>query len=61
YGFVDQEGERILRELGFCATLSCFERINSITRNPDCLFSLGRYNRPAGISTQRFMKKVLGE
>ncbi|MEG0125193.1 MAG: polysaccharide deacetylase family protein [Clostridia bacterium] len=61
YGFVDQEGERILRELGFCATLSCFERLNSITRNPDCLFSLGRYNRPAGISTQRFMKKVLGE
>ncbi|MEG1776393.1 MAG: polysaccharide deacetylase family protein [Clostridia bacterium] len=61
FGFVDHDAERILCELGFRATLACYERKNLITRNPGCLFSLGRYNRPAGLSTARFMKKALGE
>lgn len=59
YGFVDRDGERVLRQLGFLATLTCRERPNWITADPSCLFSLGRYNRPSGISTDAFMKKML--
>ena len=60
YGFVDADAETLLREMGFVASLACYEHVNSITRSPDCLFSLGRFNRPAGISTERFMHKALG-
>lgn len=59
YGLIDKEGEQVLRELGFAATLTCVERPNYITRSPESLYLLGRYNRPAGMSTYRFMQKAL--
>ncbi len=59
FGFTDPEGERVLRELGFLATLTCAERPNYLTDNPECLYLLGRYNRPSGISTASFMQKAL--
>lgn len=59
YGLIDKEGELVLRELGFAATLTCVERPNYITRSPDSLYLLGRYNRPAGMTTYQFMKKAL--
>ena len=40
-------------------TTGCEEKCNYITRDPECLFLLGRYNRPSGISTWEFMKKAL--
>ena len=60
YGYTDQEAERVLRGLGFSATLTCAERQNVITRDPESLFLLGRYNRPSGMSTYAFMQKALG-
>lgn len=59
YGLIDQAGEQVLRDLGFMATLTCVERPNYISQSPDSLYLLGRYNRPAGISTYRFMQKAL--
>lgn len=59
YGLIDQAGEHLLRDLGFMATLTCVERPNYISQSPDSLYLLGRYNRPAGISTYRFMQKAL--
>lgn len=61
FGACSEESERILKNMGFLCTLSCEEKINKISRNPDDLYELGRFNRPAGISTQQFMKKALGE
>lgn len=58
YGAMCAEAETVIRELGFHATLSCESRINFITKSPDCLMALGRYLRPAGISTAAFMKKL---
>ena len=51
--------EQILQEKGFLATFSCYEHINYITRDPQSLFLLGRYNRPAGISSEAFFKGLL--
>ena len=47
--------------MGFRCTLGCEERVNTVTRNPDCLFELGRFNRPAGQSTESFLHRALGE
>ena len=61
FGFVDEDGEQLLRRLGYLATLSCRETRNRITRNPECLYALGRFNRPAYMSTAAFMKRLLGK
>ena len=48
----------ILKEMGFQCTLGCEEGVNTVTRDPDCLYQMKRFNRPAGISTGAFMKKA---
>ena len=59
FGAITPDTTEYLKELGFKASLSCEEKCNYITRDPECLFLLGRYNRPSGISTREFMKKAL--
>lgn len=58
YGYFCKESVQILKDMGFEATLTCTEKINVITRDSDCLFGLGRYNRPNGLSSEEFFKKV---
>lgn len=59
FGSLSDESEEILKELGFQCTLGCEEGMNYITRDPMGLYRLRRYNRPAGISTASFMRKLL--
>ena len=59
YGFVCDESIPLLKKMGFKATMTCYERPNYITKDPDVLFGLDRYNRPSGISTEKFMSKIL--
>ena len=60
FGGISPEATEVLKELGFQCTLTCYERINTVVRgDPDSLFMLGRYNRPAGMSTEAFMARVL--
>lgn len=60
YGYISEESVPVLRELGFKALLTCYEKPNYISRDdPDCLLRINRYNRPAGISTEEFMEKLL--
>lgn len=63
YGQVGAHTTEWLKELGLSASFSCYEKMNLIRAgDPDALFCLGRWNRPAGISTEAFMKKaVLGD
>lgn len=58
FGYVSKDAGPILREMGFTAVLTCNERVNVIAGDPDVLQALGRFNRPHGISTQRFMKRL---
>jgi len=58
FGAISKESDVILKELGFKATLSCTEGINYITRDPNCLFSLKRYNRSGLATTEKFFAKV---
>lgn len=57
YGKIYNGSLEVVKEMGFKASLSCYEKINYITKEEDCLYLLGRFNRPASISTESFMKK----
>lgn len=58
FGSACIESEEVIKEMGFKASLSCNEGINLITRDPDCLFMLKRYNRPSGVNTSDFFAKI---
>lgn len=57
YGQISKEALPILQEMGFSVVLTCVERVNLLT-DPDVLYHLGRFNREAGVSTEKFMKRL---
>ncbi len=60
YGSHTDSTLEICKKLGFKCTMTCEERMNTITRfNPQTLYDLGRYNRPSDISTEEFFKNIL--
>jgi peptidoglycan/xylan/chitin deacetylase (PgdA/CDA1 family) len=59
YGLTSPGSEDILKEMDFCATMICRESPNYITRDPDELYRLNRYNRAGGLSTEEFMARAL--
>lgn len=62
FGNVQKKSLDIIKNAGFSASLSCEEGINYISKgNPECLYLLKRYNRPSGISSEKFFKKILAE
>ena len=59
FGSISKESKEILKNLGFKATLSCAEGVNIINKNKeDVLFRLKRNNRPHGVSSANFFKKI---
>ena len=59
FGAFSKESVPVLREMGFQATLLCESRINTITRDPECLFGLGRYLRPPKTDSATFFTKTM--
>ena len=61
YGQVGAHTTEWLKALGFSVSFTCYEKMNVIRAgDPDSLLLLGRWNRPAGISTEQFLQRVLG-
>ncbi len=58
FGYICDASYEIIQDLGFKASLSCFERLNYINKDPDCLYVMGRFNRPSGISSKAFIDKI---
>lgn len=58
FGEVSKESLPVVRELGFRASMTCQEKMNSIVRDPDCLFCMGRFLRPSGLSSEAYFKKI---
>ena len=57
YGFYTKESTKLLKEFGFSAALTCEERINTLYRyDADCLYTIGRFNRPENITTEKFFE-----
>ncbi len=59
FGAVSDDALPVIKSLGFQATLTCYGKINIINRNPECLYGMGRFIRPAGTSTENFFAKKL--
>ncbi len=58
FGAISSDSIDIIKELGFKASLSCNEGINLISKDPNCLYQLKRYNRPNNLSTACFFNKI---
>ena len=60
YGFKTEEAEKIIKALGFEATLGVEEKPNHIVKgDSSCLFGLHRYNRSGMTDTESFMGNLL--
>ncbi len=59
FGSISKASVPIIKSLGFKASLSCTSGINYITKDLDCLYCLKRNNRPSGITSEEFFKKIL--
>lgn len=59
YGFISEESVPLLQELGFKAALSSYEKPNYITKDPEVLMHLNRYNRAPSMSTKSFLQRAL--
>lgn len=56
FGAISNCSRDILKSIGFKATLGCANVKNKITRDPNCLYELGRLIRIHGISSKKFFK-----
>lgn len=61
YGFYCEASQRIIKSAGFLSSLTCEERVNYLTPDPECLYNMGRFNRPGNISTEEFMSRISGD
>ncbi|MBP5432973.1 MAG: polysaccharide deacetylase family protein [Ruminococcus sp.] len=58
FGSLCRESLPVLRDSGIFMTLTCREGMNFITRNPECLYGIFRYNRSGLISTDLYMNRL---
>ncbi len=60
FGRFSKETKEIIKDLGFSTIFTCAQKVNIIDRNnPEIVYDLGRFNRPHGLSSQEFFKKIL--
>ena len=60
FGSFSQDSEMILKELGFKVILTCEEKVNHLSSGDYTsseLLKLKRFNRPSGISSEKFFQK----
>ena len=58
FGAISKESIPIIKSLGFKASLSCESGINIISKDPNCLYLLKRYNRAGNLSTSQFFNQI---
>lgn len=57
FGAYSDLSEKIIKEMGFKATIICEKKVNKITRNKDCLYGLGRFLRSNKDESKSFFEK----
>lgn len=58
FGIRSPTGKDLLLSSGCRALFTCDERVNYVSRNPQCLYELGRFNRPNGANRYQFFLKM---
>lgn len=61
FGSVSRESIPVVRDSGFLMTLTCREQMNYITRDSQCLYGIGRYNRSGNYTTEEYMNMIFTE
>ncbi len=60
FGQIGENSRALLIEMGFSASLSCREGVSTlVVGDAGCLFSLCRYNRPSGKTSEAFFAEIL--
>lgn len=59
FGLISKESVQIIKEFGFKASFSCANKLNYISKDPECLFLLNRFNRLGRLDTYVFFKNIL--
>ncbi len=60
YGVYSKATAEIMKKFGYKLSFTCEERINTVIKGDrNSLYNLGRYNRPAGMSSEQFFSKIL--
>lgn len=59
FGHYTKNSEKVIKEMGFKASLTCCQKLNVISHNPECLYMLGRFLRPPEKSSDCFFKEIL--
>ena len=59
FGAISSESVSILKELGFKASFSCENKMNLITRDPECLFGIYRFIRPSGEASETYFESTV--
>lgn len=58
FGIMSRESEKMLTERGYEMIFTCEGRVNCLDRTEGELTRLGRYNRPNGISSEKFFEQI---
>lgn len=58
YGALDADAETALRAAGIRVTMTSEEHLNRLTRSPECLFLLGRFERSGRMTTAQLLEKM---
>lgn len=58
FGSYSKESIKVLKKMGFLVTFSCFEGVNTLSHDADCLYMLKRYNRDGRLSANQIFSKL---
>lgn len=58
FGAESESTLQIIKDLGFLCTLTCTEKANTITKDPDSLYELGRLRRDRKETMEQLLKRV---
>lgn len=58
YGALDANAEEALKAAGIQVTMTSEEHANRLTRSPECLFGLGRFERTGFMTTAQLLEKL---
>lgn len=57
FGARGKNSEKIIKSLGFKATFVCESKVNKLTIDPNCLYSMGRFLRTPNMSSEKFFSQ----
>lgn len=58
YGSYDKYTSDVIKDMGFDAAFTCTEKVNVLTGDEEELYYLGRFNRPHGMSSEKYFSKI---